>query len=403
MRRPTRVIMSDRFDNVPPSPFFRLADLIGDQKPGREPIIMTVGEPGHPIPEFVIDIIKQHQAEYRKYPPANGTPMVREAIASWLTRRFDLGDMVDPDRHVLPLCGTREGLFSIPLIVVPLVNGNEKPKVIIPNPFYQCYAGAAVAACAEPYFVPASSNTGFLPDLDAIPPQVLEAAACFFLCTPANPQGAIADIEYLKKAILLARKHDFTLLVDECYSEIYDKEKPPGGLEAAKHLGQGFDSILVFNSLSKRSNLAGLRVGLCAGDEKLIARFLKYRSFGAPQVPLPHLAAAAVTWADEAHVIASRKLYQNKIDIAEDILGSRFGFYRPPGGFFLWLDVSEFGGSEKAAVKFWKEAGVKTLPGCYLSRTDTEGKNPGENYVRVALVQSETTTQEALKRLLALN
>jgi aspartate/methionine/tyrosine aminotransferase len=391
--------MSDRFDSVPPSPFRRLADLIGDQKPGCDPIVMTVGEPGHSIPDFVIDIIKQHQADFRKYPPGDGTPMVREAIANWLTRRFNLKNAIDPDKHVLPLCGTREGLFSIPLIVVPLDAGKQKPKVIIPNPFYHSYAGAAVAAGAEPHFVTADKETGFLPDLDDLSAETLQATACFFLCTPANPQGAIADIDYLKKAILLARKHDFTLLVDECYSEIYDRIKPSGALEAAIELGQGFDNILVFNSLSKRSNLAGLRVGLCAGDETLIARFLKYRNLGAPQIPLPHLAAAAVTWADEAHVIANRKLYRNKIDIAENILKGRFGFYRPPGGFFLWLDVAELGGGEKAALKFWSEAGVKALPGGYLSRTGSNGKNPGENYIRIALVQSETTTQEALERI----
>ncbi len=400
MRRPVWVKMSDRFDSVPPSPFRRLAELIGDKRPGREPIVMTVGEPGHPIPEFVIDIIKQHQADYRKYPPGGGTPMVRQAIAAWLSKRYGLGDAVDPEKHVLPLCGTREGLFSIPLIVVPLDTARKKSKVIIPNPFYHSYAGAAVAAGAEPYFVTASRKTGFLPDLDAISVEVLQATACFFLCTPANPQGAIADIEYLKKAILLARKHDFTLLVDECYSEIYDDKKPPGALEAALQLNQGFDNILVFNSLSKRSNLAGLRVGLCAGDETLIARFLKYRNLGAPQIPLPHLAAAAVTWADEDHVTANRALYRNKIDIAEDVLKDRFGFYRPPGGFFLWLDVSEFGGCEQATLKFWDRAGVKVLPGSYLSRVDASGIDPGKNYVRIALVQSETTTQEALTRLL---
>lgn len=392
--------MSDRFDSVPPSPFRRLADLIGDKKPGLDPIVMAIGEPGHPIPDFVIDIIKQHQADFRRYPPGNGTPMVRQAIASWLTKRFDLGDSVDPEKHVLPLCGTREGLFSIPLIVVPLDWDGQKPKVIIPNPFYHTYAAAAVAAGAEPHFVSASKETGFLPDLDDLPADVLEATSCFFLCTPANPQGVIANTDYLKQAILLARKYDFTLLVDECYSEIYDREKPPGALAVALELGEGFDNILVFNSLSKRSNLAGLRVGLCAGDETLIARFLKYRNLGAPQVPLPHLAAAAVAWADEDHVIANRRLYQKKIDIAEEILGDRFGFYRPPGGFFLWLDVAEFGNSEAATLKIWTEAGIKVLPGSYLARDGADGINPGENYVRLALVQSEATTQEALTRLL---
>lgn len=395
--------MTDRFDSVPPSPFRRLDALFNGIKPGQKPIIMTAGEPGHDFPAFVFDIITQHQADFRKYPPANGTPMVREAIAGWLSRRFDLGDTVDPDKHVLPLCGTREGLFSIPLIVVPPAHGPDKPIAIIPNPFYHSYAGAAVAAGAEPHFVSAGKETGFLPDLDALSADLLDTTACFFLCTPANPQGAIADIDYLKKALLLARKHDFTLLVDECYSEIYDTTKPAGGLEAAHALGQGFDNLLVFNSLSKRSNLAGLRVGLCAGDETLIARFLKYRNLGGPQIPLPHLAAATVTWGDEAHVIANRKLYRKKFDIAEEVLGQRFGFYRPQGGFFLWLDVSELGGGEEATMKFWLEAGVKVLPGSYLSRTDENGSNPGKNYVRIALVHDNATTQEALTRLIKLS
>ncbi len=395
-------MMLDRFDNVPASPFRRLADLIGDVKPGNEPIIMTIGEPRHPIPEFVIEVIKQHQADFGKYPAGDGTPMFRQACADWLSRRYELNDAVDPDRHVLPLSGTREGLFSIALVVVPLENQEKRPNVIIPNPFYHSYAAAAAAAGADPYFARADKETGFLPDLDAIPEEALADTACYYLCTPANPQGAIADINYLKKAILLARRYNFVLLVDECYSEIYDRSKPPGGLEAAKELGEGFDNILVFNSLSKRSNLPGLRVGFCAGDEKLIARFLKYRNLGAPQVPLPHLAAAAVTWADEAHVKANRKLYREKIDIAEEIIGGQFGFFRPPGGFFLWLDVSRLGGSEEAAKKIWKETGVKVLPGSYLSRAVPGSKDPGEDFIRIALVHSETTIKEAMTRLHAL-
>lgn len=392
--------MTDRFDDVPPSPFRRLASLIGDVKPRMDPISMAVGEPGHAFPDFIMDVIKQHQGDFNKYPPGNGTPIMREAVARWLNKRFDLNSSpVDPDKHVLPLCGTREGLFSILLIVVPLVNGPEKPKVIIPNPFYHTYAAAAVAAGAEPYFATADKSTGFLPDLDALSEELLEATSCYYLCTPANPQGAIASLDYLKKAILLARKHNFTLLIDECYSEIYDTIKPPGGLEAAQELGEGFDNILVFNSLSKRSNLAGMRVGFCAGDEKLIERFLKYRNLGAPQTPLPHLAAAAVAWSDEAHVEASRKLYQTKIDIAEDILGDRFGFYRPPGGFFLWLDVSELGGSQLATSRLWHEVGVRVLPGEFLARADEQGNNPGEQYIRLALVHSQAITETALKRI----
>lgn len=392
--------MSDRFDDVPPSPFRRLASLIGDTKPGKDPISMSVGEPGHAFPEFIIDVISQHQLDFRKYPPANGTSIMREAVAGWLNRRYNLNNTIDADKHILPLSGTREGLFSILLTIVPITSGdNNKPKVIIPNPFYHTYAAAAVAAGAEPYFVTADKSTGFLPDLDTLSADVLDATVCYYLCTPANPQGAIASLDYLKKAILLARKHDFTLLIDECYSEVYDRMKPSGGLEAAHALGAGLDNILIFNSLSKRSNLAGLRVGFCAGDEVLIERYLKYRNLGAPQTPLPHLAAAAVAWSDEAHVDASRKLYQAKIDAAEDILGHRFGFYRPPGGFFLWLDVSELGNSEHVTLQFWREAGVRVLPGGYLAHLDANGENPGEPYIRLALVQSLANTKEALKRI----
>lgn len=391
--------MADRFDDVPPSPFRRLASLIGDIEPGKDPISMAVGEPGHAFPGFIMDVITQHQADFSKYPPANGTPMMREAVASWLNKRYSLDGSLDPDRHIQPLSGTREGLFSILLVVVPLSTSEIKPKVIIPNPFYHTYAAAAVAAGAEPYFVTADKSTGFLPDLDALSDEVLDSTACYYLCSPANPQGVVADIEYLKKAILLARKHEFTLLIDECYSEIYDKIKPCGGLEAAQELGAGFDNILVFNSLSKRSNLAGLRVGFCAGDEGLIERFLKYRNLGAPQTPLPHMAAATVAWSDEAHVEASRKLYQTKFDMAEDILGGNLGFYRPPGGFFLWLDVSSMGGSEAATCRLWREVGIRTVPGAYLARPDQHGFNPAENYLRLALVNSPGVTEEALKRI----
>ena len=391
--------MSDRFDDIPPSPFRRLADLIGDTKPGKDPISMSIGEPGHAFPEFIMDVISQHQLDFRKYPPINGTSVMRESVAGWLNRRYNLNNTIEADKHILPLSGTREGLFSILLTIVPLTNSDNKPKVIIPNPFYHTYAAAAAAAGAEPYFATADKSTGFLPDLGALPKDILDNTACYYLCTPANPQGAIASLDYLKEAILLARKHDFILLIDECYSEVYDRIKPPGGLEAAHALGARFDNIMIFNSLSKRSNLAGLRVGFCAGDEALIERYQRHRNLGAPQTPLPHLAAAAVAWSDEAHVDASRKLYQAKIDAAEDILGHRFGFYRPPGGFFLWLDVSELGNSEQVALQFWREAGVKGLPGGYLAHLDANGENPGEPYIRLALVQSLSTTEKALKRI----
>ena len=217
-----------------------------------------------------------------------------------------------------------------------------------------------------------------------------------FLCSPANPQGAIAGIDYLKNAIRLARRHDFVLVIDECYSEIYDRDPPPGALEAAQALGEGLDNLLVFHSLSKRSNGAGLRAGFVAGDSSLIQRFFTLRSYGGSQIPLPIQAAAAALWRDEEHVILNRGRYRSKIDTAERVLGDRFGFYRPAGGFFLWLEV---GDSEAAALALWREGAVKSVPGAYLGTIDETGRNPGEGYLRLALVHDDATVAEALERL----
>jgi len=227
-----------------------------------------------------------------------------------------------------------------------------------------------------------------------------------FVCSPANPQGTVASLDYLKELIKLARAHDFVLAVDECYSEIYGDTPPPGALEACRVLvGEGagdaanpFDHVLVFHSLSKRSNLPGLRSGFVAGDPTLIAEFNRLRSYGGPASPLPVYAAAAAAWNDEAHVEESRVLYRRKFDLAEEILGDRFGFYRPEGGFFLWLDV---GDSEAAALKLWRDAGIRTLPGVYLASTDASGFNPGSGYLRLALVEGLDKTAEAFRRMVA--
>jgi aspartate/methionine/tyrosine aminotransferase len=227
---------------------------------------------------------------------------------------------------------------------------------------------------------------------------VLERTALAFLCSPANPQGAVASLDYLKTALSLARRYGFVLVVDECYSEIYDRDPPVGALEAAAALGQGLDNLLVFHSLSKRSSAAGLRAGFVAGDEALIRRFFTLRSYGGSQMPLPIQAAAAALWRDEAHVVENRLLYRSKIDTAQRILGDRFGFYRPAGGFFLWLEV---GDSEQAALTLWREAAVKVLPGQYLGAEDADGDNPGAKYLRLALVHPDPIVAEALERLAA--
>ncbi|HKJ61024.1 MAG TPA: aminotransferase class I/II-fold pyridoxal phosphate-dependent enzyme, partial [Hyphomicrobiales bacterium] len=324
----------------------------------------------------------------------------RNAIAQWIGRRYpSLEGRIDPLAHILPLTGSREGLFSAIFPALARRRDIAKPAVLMPNPFYQAYLAAAYAGGAEAVFLPTTQSTGFLPDLDAIPHETLERTAAFYLASPANPQGSVADLDYLHKAIALARQHDFLLLIDECYSEIYTAAPPPGGLEAAQSLDGSFSNVLVFNSLSKRSNVPGLRSGFIAGDARFLATFSGFRNVAAPQMPLPVQHASAVLWSEEAHVEASRALYKEKFNAAQEILKSVLPFEKPAGAFFLWLNLEQLGGGEAAVKTFWKECGVKVLPGAYLAQTDSSRSNLGMNYVRIALVEDLARTREAFERL----
>lgn len=386
-----------RLDHLTDYPFRRLAALLDGIAPRGKPLALSIGEPRHAPPDFVPRILAEAAEGWGRYPPMAGTPELRAAITDWLIRRYRLPEgMLDAERHVVPVAGTREGLFQAALVACGDGRGGRPPVVLLPNPFYQVYAGAAVMAGAEPVFVPATAETGFLPDFAALPAQVLDRADLAYLCSPANPQGTVADLQRLKAAVDLARRHDFVLAADECYSEIYDRDPPPGALEACAALGGGLDNVLVFNSLSKRSGAPGLRSGFVAGDAALIAAFLRLRSYGGASLPLPIQAASAALWRDEAHVEAGRALYRAKFDAAEAALAGRFGFRRPAGGFFLWLRV---GDGEAAARRLWAEAGLKVLPGAYLAREDDDGANPGQAYIRVALVHDADTVHDAMTRL----
>ncbi len=323
----------------------------------------------------------------------------RAAAAGWLNRRFALPRPLDPETELLVLNGTREGLFLAALaarrFVPPRVG---RPAILVPNPFYAAYAAGAVAADCEPVYLPATAATGFLPDLDSLSDDLLARTVAFYFASPANPQGAVADRAYLRRITALARRFGFLVFSDECYSEIYTGDAPAGMLEAAdEHL----TNVVVFQSLSKRSNLPGLRVGFVAGDRRFLAHFLELRNVAAPQVPIPAQHVGAAAYADENHVEDNRRLYTAKFDLADQIIGDRFGYRRPAGGFFLWLDVSAHGGDEAVALRLWREAGLRVIPGYYLARDQADGSNPGLGYIRVAMVHDKQTTAEALHRLVA--
>jgi aspartate/methionine/tyrosine aminotransferase len=300
---------------------------------------------------------------------------------------------------VLVLNGTREGLFLAALAAKNWVPSRAgRPAVLLPNPFYAAYSAGAVGADCEPVYLPATAASGFLPDLDALDEALLARTVAFYLASPANPQGAVANRAYLDRVTALARRFGFLLFADECYCEIYSHHPPPGMLESA---GADFTNVVVFHSLSKRSSLPGLRIGFAAGDRRFLAAYLELRNVAAPQVPVPLQHVAIAAYGDESHVEDNRRLYRQKFDLADQIIGNRYGYQRPAGGFYLWLDVSAQGGSELAALRLWREAGLRVVPGRYLAREQADGSNPGTDYIRVAMVQNNEITGEALHRLVA--
>ena len=381
------------------SPFVRLRELLGNSQPGMPAISLAVGEPQHAVPSFVGPILAAHIEEFGRYPMNKGLDAFCGAAADWLGRRFPLPRPVDPNTEVLILNGSREGLFTGAMAAERWAGGRSgRPAILMPNPFYGAYEAGALAAHCEPVYLPATAATGFLPDLDAIPKELLSRTVAFFLASPANPQGSVADTTYLARAVKLARQHGFVLFSDECYSEIYTQHVPPSALQVA---GPNFENVTVFQSLSKRSNLPGLRVGFAAGDRSFMNTFLDLRNVAAPQVPLPAQRVAIAAYADETHVEDNRRLYALKFDLADQILGGRYGYRRPAGGFLLWLDVSQYGGDEVVTLRLWKEAGLRVVPGRYTARDQADGFNPGAGYIRVALVQDAQVTADALHRLVA--
>lgn len=382
----------ERFSNLPEYAFPRLRALLDPHPAGGPAISMTIGEPRHAMPGFVGPVLAGALAGFGRYPANDGTPALLAAASGWLKRRY--GVDLSPDR-LMALNGTREGLFNAAVALSPERKNGMAPVILTPNPFYQVYAIAAVTVGAEPVYVPATAATGHLPDYASLPPALLDRVTIAYLCSPANPQGAVASRDYWANLLALAEKHDFRIFADECYAEIYRDAPPPGILEVAHQIGADPERVLSFHSLSKRSNLPGLRSGFVAGGPRAIKAIRQLRAYAGAPLPDPLQAVATAAWEDEAHVVASRALYQEKYRIADRVFAGLNAYLPPEAGFFLWLPVDD---GEAAALKLWRETGVRVLPGAYLSR-EVKGQNPGAGYVRVALVGPEDETLLGLTRL----
>ncbi|SFJ51966.1 aminotransferase class I/II-fold pyridoxal phosphate-dependent enzyme [Celeribacter neptunius] len=383
----------ERFSNLPEYAFPRLRSLLDAHAPGGEVMHMTIGEPRHAMPSFVGEVLAENIAGFAKYPNNNGTDELLGAISGWLGRRF--GVTVDAASEIMALNGTREGLMNACIALCPETKNGKQPVVLTPNPFYQVYAVSAVTIGAEPVFVPATRDNGFLPDYSSLPPEILERTAIAYVCSPSNPQGAIAPRAYLRDLIALAEKYDFKVFSDECYSEIYRGEPPVSALQVAQEMGADPERVVIFHSLSKRSNLPGLRSGFVASGPQNMLRIWRLRAYSGAPLPGPIQAVSARVWADEDHVIASRAQYVEKFDMADAVFSGIQGAEAPEAGFFLWLPVND---GEEAAMKLWTETGVRVLPGAYLSR-EVNGDNPGKHYIRVALVAPKEETQRGLTLL----
>jgi N-succinyldiaminopimelate aminotransferase len=390
--------MNNALQQLQPYPFEKLRALLGSVQPTeKKAIALSIGEPKHRSPAFVAEALSANLEQMAVYPTTLGIPALREAIANWCGRRFNLpAGWLDPARHVLPVNGTREALFAFTQAVV---QRSADALVISPNPFYQIYEGAALLAGAQPHYLPCLEQHGFNPDFDAVSDDVWQRCQILFLCSPGNPTGALIPLETLKKLIALADKFDFVIAADECYSELYfDETKPPAGLlSACAELGRSdFKRCVVFHSLSKRSNLPGLRSGFVAGDAEIMRAFLLYRTYHGCAMPVQTQLASVAAWNDEAHVKANRDLYREKFDAVLAILDGVLDVQRPDGGFYLWAKTPM--DDEAFTRELFAREHVTVVPGSYLSR-EVDGNNPGAGRVRMALVAPLAECVEAAERI----
>ena len=371
----------ERFSNLPEYAFSRLRLLLDNYPAGDEVLNMSIGDPKHAFPIWIKNVLEKHINEFRQYPPNDGSPELLEAISQWILNRY--GISIDSITEVMALNGTREGLYASQQALCPEFKNGAQSIVLMPNPFYQVYAAAALSSNVKPVYINATKENNFLPDFSAVSKDILEKTAVIYVCSPSNPQGAIASENYWVNLLNLAEKFNIRIFADECYSEIYRGNPPVGILEIAKKIQANPERIVSFHSLSKRSNVAGLRSGFVVSGPKNIKAMKRLRAYAGAPLPLPLQRVAEHLWKDEKHVEINRALYKEKFKTADEVFSQVTSYSSPLGGFFLWLEVED---GEAAAKNLWRKSGVRVLPGSYLSR-DTSNGNPGKKFIRVALVE----------------
>lgn len=393
--------MNPLLETLKPYPFARLREAMQGIEPpaGLAPVPLHIGEPKHPAPAVVTDALTASLAELEKYPLSAGLPELRQACAAWAARRYD-GLQLNPETEILPVLGSREALFSFAQVVLQHVSDGLKPAVVSPNPFYQIYEGATLLGGGEIHFAN-SSAPRFLPNWSQVPESVWQRTKLVFVCSPDNPSGSVMQLGDWAELFALQDRYGFVIASDECYSEIYfDGGKPIGGLQAAAQLGRSNKGLVMFTSLSKRSNVPGLRSGFVAGDAELLKAFLLYRTYHGSAMSIPVQRASIAAWNDETHVVENRRLYQEKFNRVLPVLQEVFDVERPDASFYVWLKVPD-GDDLAFTQKLWREAAVQVLPGRFLAR-DTEQGNPGKGYVRIALVADVETCVKAAETIVSL-
>ncbi len=391
--------MNPLLSQLQPYPFQRLRDLFAGITPNAQyrPINLSIGEPKHATPALIQQAVSQHLGGLASYPTTQGSLALREAIQAWLLRRYQLA-AINPDTQILPVNGSREALFAFAQAVINREAKAQQPIVISPNPFYQIYEGAALLAGAEPYYLNTDANNDFLMDLASVPEAIWQRTQLVYVCTPGNPTGKVMPLSQWQQLFDLSDRYGFVIAADECYSEIYfDEQQPPlGALQAAQQLGRDYRRLVMFSSLSKRSNVPGMRSGFVAGDAEIIQKFMLYRTYHGCAMSPTIQAASAVAWADEAHVLENRALYRSKFAQVLPLLQSVLDVQAPDAAFYCWAKSAI--SDTELATQLYRELNITVLPGSFLARP-AHGQNPGAHYIRMALVASLEECVEAAQRM----